>query len=259
MNFYRIFSVVAVSCLVFFSLTENVENNLEDDCVICHDKLNIAENNNVFELTCLYPHTHTFHTNCIRDWLRIKTECPNCRHPVTPNDLNALGIVVPPIDPLALIKAACNGNTSAVVALMARPDIDINLVDNFGMTALIYAARGGHNLCVAALVTRLDININYVNSYGMTALIYAASEGGDLCVAALITHPNIDLNFVNINHMTALIYAARHGHDLCVAALLTRANIFVNFVNIYNMTALKYAQENGHNAIVNLITDFMNN
>ena len=43
-------------------------------CIICCDPLD----NTALSLPC----AHTFHEKCITDWLKIKSECPICKHHV---------------------------------------------------------------------------------------------------------------------------------------------------------------------------------
>ena len=50
------------------------EKNEKISCPICLN--NIEQNEEVF----IFPCEHLFHTNCALNWLKIKTECPFCRH-----------------------------------------------------------------------------------------------------------------------------------------------------------------------------------
>uniref|UniRef100_A0A915EVV6 RING-type domain-containing protein n=1 Tax=Ditylenchus dipsaci TaxID=166011 RepID=A0A915EVV6_9BILA len=50
-------------------------SQLNKECIICHQQ-NILENYK--ELRC----SHTFHKNCIDEWLRVKPTCPLCRSEV---------------------------------------------------------------------------------------------------------------------------------------------------------------------------------
>tara|TARA_B100001057_G_C22791600_1_gene927848 strand:+ start:851 stop:1228 length:378 start_codon:yes stop_codon:yes gene_type:complete len=45
--------------------------NSSHKCIICMDPLN--------EQSFALPCAHTFHTDCINDWLKIKKECPVCK------------------------------------------------------------------------------------------------------------------------------------------------------------------------------------
>ena len=50
------------------------EKNEKISCPICLN--DIEQNEEVF----IFPCEHLFHTNCALNWLKIKTECPLCRH-----------------------------------------------------------------------------------------------------------------------------------------------------------------------------------
>jgi len=85
--------------------TNNI-NDINEECVICLEKLesneNIFENNkrkkDVFYYLVKFgfykpkikkkfmvtPCKHTFHTNCLELWLEMKNECPYCRNKIPP-------------------------------------------------------------------------------------------------------------------------------------------------------------------------------
>lgn len=46
----------------------------EDECMICLDQFN--ENEEIILLECGHP----FHKSCLDPWLKLHSECPNCRH-----------------------------------------------------------------------------------------------------------------------------------------------------------------------------------
>ena len=59
-------------------------NKLEDgnkSCVICLEEFNSKE-----KVTAL-PFLHYFHTNCIKKWMKRKTECPVCKFELTKENL----------------------------------------------------------------------------------------------------------------------------------------------------------------------------
>ena len=54
-----------------------VNNDMKDEnCTICVTKYQIGEN--ITELTC----KHIFHTECISEWVKYKSECPVCRQSI---------------------------------------------------------------------------------------------------------------------------------------------------------------------------------
>lgn len=56
-------------------MTDQLNNNNEDKCIICMN--NINENDNIYKLNC----NHVFHTTCIMNWFRSDNsngKCPCC-------------------------------------------------------------------------------------------------------------------------------------------------------------------------------------
>ena len=57
-------------------------------CSICDTEMDCNDQSKVFALHC----GHDFHTDCVKSWLEIKSECPYCRRSCSIlNDLNAKG------------------------------------------------------------------------------------------------------------------------------------------------------------------------
>ncbi len=141
------------------------------------------------------------------------------------------------------------GNTKIVEALI-KAGVDVNAVNNDGLTALWVAARNGHTETVEALIRAgADVNaVNAVNNDGLTALWLAARNGHTKIVEALIK-AGVDVNAVNNDGNTALTLAAMNGHTETVEALI-REGANVNAVNNDGLTALWVAAMNGHTKIV---------
>ncbi|XP_028277332.1 E3 ubiquitin-protein ligase TTC3 isoform X2 [Parambassis ranga] len=58
--------------------------NTEDPCIICHEDMNPMN-------TCVLACRHSFHEECIRQWLKAQSTCPTCRtHALLPDDFPAL-------------------------------------------------------------------------------------------------------------------------------------------------------------------------
>lgn len=72
----------------------------DGECAICLEDFNEEDNPNIITLNC----GHSFHRNCIINTCRHMQgacTCPLCRQPLTPEDLNELGIMPPePLLPL---------------------------------------------------------------------------------------------------------------------------------------------------------------
>ena len=57
-------------------LNEKLINDEENNCPICLE--NYSMDNKVICLPC----SHYFHSSCIKNWIRIKNECPYCKNPI---------------------------------------------------------------------------------------------------------------------------------------------------------------------------------
>ena len=48
-------------------------------CVICHEGFQLGA------VTCRLPScTHTYHAQCVGEWLRVRATCPLCKSEVRP-------------------------------------------------------------------------------------------------------------------------------------------------------------------------------
>jgi hypothetical protein len=77
--------------------------------------------------------------------------------------------------PLAL--AAIYGHKKVVDCLLAREDVDPNLIDKEGLTPLPQAARSGHEEVVKALLRKHGVCVNRSSHGNRTPLSWAAEEG----------------------------------------------------------------------------------
>ncbi|XP_041718315.2 E3 ubiquitin-protein ligase TTC3 isoform X2 [Coregonus clupeaformis] len=58
--------------------------NMEDPCIICHDDMSQED-------LCVLECRHSFHTECIKSWLKEQSTCPTCReHALLPEDFPLL-------------------------------------------------------------------------------------------------------------------------------------------------------------------------
>ncbi|KAJ8347748.1 hypothetical protein SKAU_G00263370 [Synaphobranchus kaupii] len=58
--------------------------NVEDPCIICHEEMAQDE-------LCVLECRHSFHTECIKSWLKEQSTCPTCReHALLPEDFPLL-------------------------------------------------------------------------------------------------------------------------------------------------------------------------
>ena len=65
-------------------IIKKVNHNIDEDCVICLEKMNNIENNPICQLNC----KHYFHKKCITNWINHKQYCPICRINITSGHQN---------------------------------------------------------------------------------------------------------------------------------------------------------------------------
>jgi ankyrin repeat protein len=152
-----------------------------------------------------------------------------------------------------MMKAASQGDTDVVMALMTTPGMDINKLDRDGNTALIVAAQNGRSYTVKALLKIPGILVNHRGEEKDTALICAATEGHVNTVKLLLNFYRIRVNQVNEQGESALLCAAKEGHTEVVRVLLQAQNILVNQIDANNNNALICAAYNGHTEVVKLL------
>lgn len=138
--------------------------------------------------------------------------------------------------------------------LLAFPTgIQVNLVDNEGLSALIEAAGEGHEGIVRCLLASSEIQVNLVDQNGWSAIMWAAAKGYEGIVSLLLGRPDIQVNLVNRYAWSALMLASHTGHVGMVALLLAADDVEVNLTNDDGDTALKLAAQMGDEAIVRLL------
>ncbi|CUS07829.1 unnamed protein product [Tuber aestivum] len=142
-----------------------------------------------------------------------------------------------------LSHAAEAGCVNVVQTLIARNEVDVNVLDNTGRGPLSLAAAGGHNEVAELLLAHADISINSTDSRSQTALFSAVINGRTDVVEVLLANPHLELNIRDIYSYTALHWAccqrdsidpapldvaASNGHAEIVRMLLGLHYIDVN-------------------------------
>ena len=110
-----------------------------------------------------------------------------------------------------------------IVQLTIEANADTRLTNRFGGTALIPAAERGHVEIVRELLTRTDVDVNHINNLGLTALLEAIilSDGGERhqqIVQLLVDH-GADVNIPDFNGITPLAHARQRGFAQIMAIL----------------------------------------
>ena len=132
---------------------------------------------------------------------------------------------------LPLVLAIYTGEGDCVEALLAADGIDTTIASSSfcDRTPLTAAAMMSETDLVRRFLAVDGVAVNWAESgSGYTALMYAAQDGHAGCVRALLRAAGIDANFTNVDGETALSLAACYGHRDCVHLLLAVGGIDVN-------------------------------
>lgn len=154
----------------------------------------------------------------------------------------------------SLAVAAFAGAEAIILAILRRPNVDVNAMDSFGNTALSWAAKKGHDSIVELLLTHSHIDVNHRNYKGCTPLLLGAKAGHNKVVASLLEH-GANPKLKNLKSFSPLWYAAEHGHVGVVELLLATAHLRGLNLEVYTEknTLLSLAARNGHTKVVSLM------
>ena len=147
-----------------------------------------------------------------------------------------------------LLKAAEEGRNQEVQALLLM-GVDVEALDEQGVTALMKASKNGH---LETVHTLLDAGASTEDGRANSALVWAA-WGGHLSVVELLLERGADIRAMDENGNTALFDAARMGHTEIVKTLLTHG-ASVSDSNNPTGNALSWAERKGHGDIVELLS-----
>ncbi|KAH6907388.1 ankyrin repeat-containing domain protein [Coprinopsis sp. MPI-PUGE-AT-0042] len=119
------------------------------------------------------------------------------------------------------------------------------------------AARYGHEGIVKQLLARTDIQVNLVNDQGWSALMLAAFHGYTSIVIQVLATPEVLVNSINNEGRSALMLAAQGGHEATVGLLLAVTYIDTAIRSATDgHTAMSLALAKGHTRIVQLLQEF---
>jgi uncharacterized protein len=148
---------------------------------------------------------------------------------------------------IGLVLALKDENMAAAEALLARPNIRLDLTNDAGESALMMAAlRGQYEWCVRLLGRGAP-----VNKPGWSPLHYAAT-GPDSKTVALLLERGAVVDAQSPDHTTPLMMAARYGKEDSVRLLLARG-ADRKMTNDRNMTAADFARGSGREWLVELL------
>jgi ankyrin repeat protein len=181
----------------------------------------------------------------------------------------------------ALHSATVMGNIPIIAVLLAKDNLDPNMLDEAKWAPLTYDASQGDLRMVELFLARRDIQVNVQQAPPLfTAIIKGHLDvlrrllcfdtininqtyrgESPLCVASamvylevtklLLRHtPPPNINFKTYIGCTALSLAASHGHSDIVALLLEEKSLDVSATDTFEETALYHAAWNGHEQVV---------
>ena len=138
-----------------------------------------------------------------------------------------------------------------VAILLNRPGINVNILDECGLTPLGIAIDGAVIEVIDLLLEdpRIDINIKGDNGQGYLHHIVLLENKELLPVfKKILNHPNIDVNTKTDQGSTPLHYACTRNHEF-VQLLLEREDILVNEKNNSNWETPLFLAFNNNNDI----------
>lgn len=162
----------------------------------------------------------------------------------------------------ALMHAAKAGSTVVVEYIMGldKEDqhgnlvLDINAINEVGMTALIIASVGGHADVVSILIQN-EARVNVQAIDGSTAIVRACKLKHSAVAILLITSSICMLDKQDSLGLTALIVSVMNGLEE-VATLLVKNSCKLNLTNAMGNTALMIATKMGEESVVDMLASY---
>ena len=168
-------------------------------------------------------------------------------------DVVRMMLAHPDIDPnrdAVLVEVLTEGRLEIFYMLMDVAEIDVNRVDEMGLSALGWAACNGERKIAKRLLCHPEINPNRG-----APLALAASHGELGLVCALLDVGGIDVNHKGEHAATALLHACYRGHVEIVATLLKVPGIDVGSTNEFGQSALDLTSVEYRSAVERLLSE----
>eukprot|EP00004_Rigifila_ramosa_P015516 TRINITY_DN3606_c0_g1_i4.p1 TRINITY_DN3606_c0_g1~~TRINITY_DN3606_c0_g1_i4.p1 ORF type:complete len:454 (+),score=83.28 TRINITY_DN3606_c0_g1_i4:50-1411(+) len=152
----------------------------------------------------------------------------------------------------AIHLAAERGHISALLALLAIPELSANAISYLGFTALHCAAVEGRCDVAEVLLGCPRTSVNASDFTGATPLHIAAQRGWTNFAALMLNHSAIP-EWRNLDGDTPLHLAARGGHLPVASLLLQAAPVLYQPYNKLGQTPAAAAQQAGHVEIASML------
>ncbi len=121
--------------------------------------------------------------------------------------------------------------------------------------ALVVAVERNLPEVVGIFCRDARVDVNFVNEHGVTPLIHACTAGFRQVVHELLLHPEIDVDATDASKATALLRACRHNYvDIVIILLQSGAN--VNQADQRGDTPLLLATKCGHLKVVKALLQY---
>jgi ankyrin repeat protein len=133
-----------------------------------------------------------------------------------------------------------------VKSLLARNDVDPNIVNSKGEHVLMYSVLHQGRDIVKLLLDRPDIDVNFQAGCGSTALMWASRLQDPGMIKLLLDEEEIDVNRQDDLGRTALFMAASWNRPEAVKFLC---------IDIDGLTPLSSARRLGYTSVVNLLLE----
>ncbi len=155
----------------------------------------------------------------------------------------------------ALMIAVGHGHTEAVQCLLQNPYIEINKKDKTGLVAFMYVVGAKQNSCpILQIFLRHGVDINQVDDEGITVLMLAIMVNKMDLFECLVYNRKIAIDQADKKGITPLMWAVRYNNCPMIKILLERG-ADVNKGDLGGITALMLAAYDGHIETVQCLFD----
>ncbi|MGL5630553.1 MAG: ankyrin repeat domain-containing protein [Mycoplasmoidaceae bacterium] len=157
-----------------------------------------------------------------------------------------------------------NGNNALLISiennfnecanLLINNGIEINTINNSGITPLIMAILNHDDETIMNLLKREDLLINICDNYGNNALMHSILKNNLKYCLLLLERKDIDLGIINNNKETALILSCKLDNTAISEALIKRKADINCFDNL-NLSAYDYSLKNNNQYLMKLLSN----
>jgi len=158
-----------------------------------------------------------------------------------------------------ILGAVLDGDTKKVAELIRQnPDFNVNMRPNgAGNTLLHFACLGIHRSAVIPLLlAHPDIDVNLRDDYGCNPFDYACN-GRASCVREMLRHSRVKVNEPDVNGSSPLWYAANNGNlDVIKWWIVSGREMDLGKRENEETDAIGVAKERGHTEVVTMLQRF---